>query len=69
MYFILTLFVMGSFSPFFPSGFAQEYNSSEITLFIPEKMIAGESYRGMITLLTPPSKDSLVLLSTSNLNL
>ena len=66
MFLMLTLFVMGSFSLFFSSGFAQEYQSNEIQLFIPEKMIAGESYQGMITLLSPSSKDSLVLLSTSN---
>ena len=57
---------MGSFSPFFSSCFAQEYNSKLFELHIPEKMIEGYPYHGMITLFTPSSKDTLFVLESNN---
>ncbi len=66
MFLILTLLVMGSFSPFFSSGYAQEFQSSDIKLFVPEKMIAGQTYQGMVTLINPSYDDSLILLSTTD---
>jgi len=64
--FVLTLFMMGSFSPLFASGLAQEFQSNKIGLFVPEKMIAGQTYHGMVTLSEPFQEDSLILLSTDN---
>jgi len=44
---------------------SEEY-TSDIILFIPQKMIVGESYHGMVTLLSPASSNSLVLLSVDD---
>ncbi len=44
----------------------EEFQSNEITLFVPQKMIIGESYHGMVTLLSPPQNNSLVLLSVND---
>jgi len=43
-----------------------EFVSSEIEIFVPEKMIVGEKYQGMVTIMNPVNSNSLVLLSTDN---
>jgi len=49
------------------NSYAQESQTNDnILLFIPEKMIVGESYHGMITILSPSPDNSLVLLSVDD---
>lgn len=62
VFFVLTLLVFIAFSQ---SVYA-EFVSSEIDIFVPDKMIVGEKYHGMITTLLPPSKDTMVEISTDN---
>ena len=65
--FVIILFVVSSLSFFIIPSFAQSSTTiDEISLFIPEKMIVGEKYQGMITLLNPSSKDILFSLETDN---
>jgi len=60
------------FSQFTLSSHAQPEESEDhtlnnnIQLFIPQKMIVGESYQGIVTLLYPSQSNSLVLLSVND---
>jgi len=45
---------------------SEDHTSNNIVLFIPEKMIVGEEYQGMVTLLSPATSSSLVLLSVDD---
>ena len=60
------LYVMISFSLFIEPVYSQIFESDEIRLFVPEKMIAGETYQGMITLLSPSSQNLLAIIKTDN---
>ena len=64
--FALMLYVMISFSLFIEPVYSQIFESDEIRLFVPEKMIAGETYQGMITLLSPSSQNLLAIIKTDN---
>jgi len=45
---------------------SEYYTSDNIILFVPDKMIVGEEYHGMVTLLEPSQSNSLVLLSVDD---
>ncbi len=45
---------------------SEEYTSNNIKLFIPQKMIIGEEYQGVVTLLYPAQSSSLILLSVDD---
>ena len=49
--------------------FSQQFSSDDFDLWIPEKMIVGESYRGMITAANPSSDNTLFIISTDSDNL
>lgn len=67
---------MACFSFFLPYALAQEAPEEEeiideiisdsISLFIPEKMITGETYEGMVTLLNPALYDSLAYIQSTD---
>lgn len=59
---ILVVLVFIAFSQFVYA----EFISSEIEIFVPEKMIVGEKYHGMITSFLPPTKNSIVEISVSD---
>ena len=54
------------FSYYSQVSFSQQFESDAFDLFVPEKMIVGESYRGMITMNNPSSDGSLFLISTDS---
>ncbi|MCJ8306560.1 MAG: hypothetical protein HRU07_05865 [Nitrosopumilus sp.] len=56
---------MFSFSPLVDLSHAQQFVSDKIEIFVPEKMIVGESYQGMVTLINPSTENSLALISTN----
>lgn len=57
---------MISFSLFIEPVYSQIFESDEIELSIPEKMIAGETYQGMIILSSPSSQNLLAIIKTDN---
>jgi len=64
----IVLFIVICFSHL-DNSYAQEsedYTSNKIILFVPQKMIVGENYHGMVTLLSPSPNNSLVLLSVDD---
>lgn len=53
----------------FDNSYAQsseDNTTNNIILFVPQKMIVGESYHGMVTLLDPAQSSSLILLSVDD---
>jgi len=54
------------FSHGFQVTFSQQFSSDEFDLWIPEKMIVGISYSGMITMTNPSSSNTVLLLSTNS---
>jgi len=44
----------------------EKHPSGNVILFVPEKMIVGEDYHGMVTLLSPAQSSSLILLSVND---
>jgi len=65
IFFVLVILVFIAFSHNIDVVYA-DFVSSEIEIFVPEKMIVGESYHGMVTILSPSQSNSLVLLSVDN---
>ena len=65
MIYALVVTVMFSFS-LYQTSYSQVFESDGMELYIPEKMIVGETYQGMVTILTPQSNDSLIIITNDD---
>ena len=66
---LLLVFVIVFFSYGVNESFSQQYSSDKFDLFIPDKMIVGEFYHGMITLNNPSSDKTQFVININNNNL
>ena len=66
---VLLIISVAFFSYGLQESFSQQYSSDKFDLFIPEKMIVGFPYPGMITLNNPVSEKTLFVINTDNDNL